>query len=55
MSDENSQDNIVIVVGIIGVVVLESVALYMGVDGQLLSTAVAAIAAMVGYTFGKKA
>jgi len=51
--DENSSDNIVLVFGITGIVILESVAMLSGIDGQLLSAAIGAICTIVGYTFGK--
>ena len=44
--------NWVAVVGIAGVVILESVALYVGVDGQLFATALGTIALIAGYAFG---
>ena len=46
--------NSVICVGIAGIVVIESVALYLGVNGVLMSSALAGIASLVGYAFGQK-
>jgi len=37
-------------VAIIGIVVLEAIALYKGIDGQVLSLVIATIAGIAGYT-----
>ncbi len=54
MTEKQTLDTIVIVVGIAGIVILESVALSMGINGTYLSTAIGAIALLVGYAFGAK-
>lgn len=41
------------VAAIVGIVVLEGIALYQGVDGAMLSTVVAILAALGGYEIGK--
>ena len=43
----------VIVAGIAGVVIIESIALYTGVDGTALAATVGAICTIVGYAFGQ--
>lgn len=40
------------VVGVAGIVLLETMAIYKGLDGQLFGTAIGAIAIIVGYAFG---
>lgn len=50
---EHTSDNIVLIFGITGIVILEALAMYLGMDGQLLSAAIGAIATIVGYTFGR--
>jgi len=52
LTDLEAGRNLVAVVGVAGVVILESVALYMGVDGQLFATALGTIALITGYAFG---
>ena len=52
MTDLEAGRNLVAVVGVAGVVILESVALYVGVDGQLFATALGTIALIAGYAFG---
>ena len=42
------------ITGIIGVTVLETVALLKGVDGAFLTMAVGAIAVIAGYVFAKR-
>jgi len=37
-------------VAILGIVVLEAIALYKGIDGQILSLVIATIAGIAGYT-----
>ena len=54
MTKNEASDNLVIVVGIAGVVILESIALSQGLNGTYLSTAIGAIALLVGYAFGAK-
>ena len=44
--------NLVAVVGVAGIVILESVAMYVGMDGQLFATALGFISLIVGYAFG---
>lgn len=53
MDNEHTSDNIVLIFGITGIVILEALAMYLGMDGQLLSAAIGAIATIVGYTFGR--
>ena len=36
------------------ITILEAVALYMGIDGQLFSTTIASIVGLFGYALGKK-
>lgn len=43
---------IVSLVAIVSIVVLESIALFKGIDGAMLSVALAAIGSVAGYTFG---
>ncbi|GAI76492.1 unnamed protein product, partial [marine sediment metagenome] len=43
---------IIAVSGITCITVLEAVALYRGINGQILSVVVGAIATIVGYAFG---
>jgi len=40
-------------VAIAGIVLLESIALYKGIDGQVLSLVIATIAGIAGYTLRK--
>jgi len=40
-------------VAIMGIVVLEAIALYKGIDGQVLSLVIATIAGIAGYTLRK--
>lgn len=42
------------IVAIGAIAVLEGIALYAGVDGAILSTVVAFIAGIAGYTVGKR-
>lgn len=44
----------VVAVGILGVVVMEAVALYVGVNGAMLATAIGAVTTIIGYFLGKK-
>ncbi len=43
------------VLGILAVLVLESIALVRGIDGAMLSSSFAAIGGLVGYVFGRGA
>lgn len=54
MTENEAGDNLVVVVGIAGIVILESIALYMGINGAYLSAAIGGICMIVGYTFGVK-
>jgi hypothetical protein len=54
MTDLEPGRNLVCVVGIAGVVILESIALLQGIDGQILSVVVGGICTIVGYAFGHK-
>lgn len=54
MTKNEASDNLVIVVGIAGIVILESIALYMGINGTYLSAAIGGICMIVGYAFGAK-
>lgn len=47
--------NLVAVVGVAGIVILEAIALYMKINGQLFSTALGCISLIVGYAFGYRA
>jgi len=40
-------------VAIAGIVILEAIALYKGIDGQILSLVIATIAGVAGYTLRK--
>ena len=40
-------------VAIAGIVILEAIALYKGIDGQILSLVIATIAGIAGYTLRK--
>ena len=52
----DDQGKIIIAVsGMACITVLEGVALYMGINGQILSVVVGALATIVGYAFGVKA
>ncbi len=42
-------------VAIVGIVVLEGIALYLGINGTALAAAVAVIAGLAGYGVGKRA
>jgi uncharacterized membrane protein YqhA len=44
---------ITVTVAVLCVTLLEAIALWKGIDGQVFSIAVGAIAALVGYLFGK--
>ena len=44
---------IAVTVAVICITFLEAMALWKGIDGQVFSVAVGAIAALVGYLFGK--
>ena len=43
-----------VIVGILGVVVLELAALHYGINGKAFSASVAAIVGIVGYVIGRK-
>ena len=44
---------IITLVGIISIVILESVALFNGIDGIMLTATIGAITTIVGYNYGK--
>ena len=44
------KDGKVVIIAIIGIVVLDSIALLNGIDGVLLMTALAAVAGLAGWT-----
>lgn len=46
---------IIAVAGMVCITALEGVALYLGIDGQILSGVVGVLGAIVGYAFGVKA
>ena len=52
MTETEPGKNLVVVVGIAGIVILECVAMAQGMNGQLLATALGTIALIVGYAFG---
>jgi len=52
LTDLEPGRNLVAVVGIAAVVILESVALVAGIDGQLFATALGTVTLIVGYVFG---
>lgn len=52
MTENPNGKYIIVVVGITGIVILESVAMLTGIDGQLLATAIGVIGTIVGYAFG---
>ena len=41
-------------IAIIGIVILEGIALIQGIDGQMLSVGIGVIAGLGGYQYGKK-
>jgi len=43
---------VAVLVAIVSITLLETIALLKGIDGQLFATAMATIAALVGYLFG---
>ncbi len=53
MTKNEASDNLVIVVGIAGIVILEAIALSQGINGTYLSAAIGGICLIVGYAFGK--
>jgi len=55
MTETEPGKNLVVVVGIAGIVILESIALVKGVNGTYLATALSTIALLVGYAFGYRA
>lgn len=41
------------IIGILSIVILESVALFNGIDGIMLTATIGTIATIVGYNYGK--
>ena len=53
MTMDGNTQAIVIVTGIVCVTIIETVALYTGIDGTMLAAVVGGICTMVGYAFGQ--
>jgi len=49
-----SDKTLITIIAIICIAVLETIALVIGIDGQVFSTVIAVIAGLGGYTIGRK-
>jgi len=45
---------LITIIAIISIVILEAIALIMGIDGQIFATVISVIAGLGGYTVGRK-
>ena len=51
---EMTDKTLITIIAIISVVILEAIALMMGIDGQIFATVISVIAGLGGYTIGRK-